>query len=425
MTAALDAPLFARQMARFAPFEPRPVLAVGVSGGADSLALVHMADAWARDRGGHAVALTVDHGLRPESAEEARQVAAWLADAGIAHRILAWGGPKPATGIQDAARRARQALLGGWCRANGVLHLLLAHHRGDQAETVALRREDRSGPDGLAGMALETSTDWGRILRPMLDQPKSILTAWLATRGLTWIEDPSNLDERHSRVRLRRRIAEDATEAALGDQASRDGAARRARARQVAAALAEGVALRPAGWARISRSLTALPDDVARAALARTIVSIGNLDYAPRGERLDRLLAHLRTDDNRARTLGGCRVAPDRNGWLVAREAAALPPDVSFIDGTASWDRFVVTLPAGLSGAGLSLGALGSAKMSGVGTVVPAPARPGLAAIRDLDGIVAVPHVGWVRPGADPSLRDAVAWTFPRQGLAGAEFAVV
>lgn len=423
MTGAPDAAVFARLMARFEPFEPAALMAVGVSGGADSLALALLADAWARSRGGRIHALTVDHGLRPASAAEARQVGSWLAARGIAHEILTWDGPKPATGIQATARLARLGLLGDWCRRAGVLHLLLAHHRGDQAETLAIRREDRSGPDGLAAMAAEAPTDWGRLLRPLLDLPKPLLAEVLSAAGQDWIEDPSNRDERHARVRHRRAIAEAASEAALAAEARARGLARSERDRRVADVLAAHVTLEAAGWATLDATFADLPEDLARAALARVIVTVGNLPYPPRGERLERLLDHFKDRTGPARTLGGCRIARHRDGWIICREIASLPPDVSFIERRAAWDRFVVTLPIGVSTGGLSLGALRAARPAGL-EILPGAARSALPAIRDLDGVLAIPHLRWVRPGADRKLEGATVWTFPRQGLAGAGFAV-
>jgi tRNA(Ile)-lysidine synthase len=420
----LDGAAVARLMARFEPFEPSPILAVGVSGGADSMALALLADAWAKARGGRLLALTVDHGLRAEAADEARQVAGWLSQRGIAHETLVWIGAKPATGIQAAARQARLALLGERCRAGGILHLLLAHHRGDQAETLALRREDRSGPDGLAAMAAETATPWGRVLRPLLGEPKSALTVFLGRAGQPWIEDPSNLDVRHARVRLRQRIADEASESALADTAGTHGRDRIARERAVADALARHVGFDAAGWARLAPALLDQPDDLFRAAIARVVVAIGNLDYPPRGDGLDRLVAHLKSGDRRARTLGGCRLLPRHESWLVVREPASLPPRASFIDGVAAWDRFIVKLGDGVGGHGLSLGPLGTDLPSGDPQKIPVAARPALPAIHDLDGVVAVPHLGWVRQGVEIKLEGATSWIFPRQALARAEFAV-
>jgi tRNA(Ile)-lysidine synthase len=422
MAEALDASGFARLMTRFEPFEAAPTLAAGVSGGPDSLALALLAAGWARARSGRLVALTVDHGLRPESAAEAAQVAAWLAGNGIAHESLAWRGAKPGSGVQAAARAARHHLLGSWCEDNRVLHLLLAHHRGDQAETLALRREDGSGPEGLAAMAAETATSWGRILRPLLPLPKSALTGFLAGRGQPWIEDPSNRQRRHARVRLREAIAAAGNEAALAAEAGGFGRDRVVREAEIAMSLARLVRFHPAGWAEIGVGLADLPEALASAVLGRVVVAVGDRDYRPRGERLAKLLQALRTA-RRGRTLGGCRIILHRGAWVVARESVALPPPAAFRGRRAAWDRFVAILPAGLDPAAYTLGPLGTARPPGVDPV-PGLVRPVLPALADLDGVVAVPHFGWVRPGADPRLRQVLVRTVPRQGLAQAEFAV-
>src|SRR5690606_9469224 len=115
------------------PFEPRPHLAAAVSGGADSTALLLLAHQWASERGGRITTLTVDHGLRPEARAEAQSVARLCAERGIEHHILTCP-PFPGGATQEEAREARYGLLTGWCRERHALHLLLAHHRDDQAE---------------------------------------------------------------------------------------------------------------------------------------------------------------------------------------------------------------------------------------------------------------------------------------------------
>jgi tRNA(Ile)-lysidine synthase len=232
---------FAALMAPFAPFEPRPLLAVAVSGGGDSMALALLADAWARARGGAVTALTVDHGLRPEAAAEAAQVAAWCAARGIAHVILTHTGPVPRSGVQAAARAARYRLLEAWCRAHRVLHLLLAHQRDDQAETVAIREAAGSGLDGLAGMAAISERDAVRLLRPLLEVPRARLRDVLIGRDQEWIEDPSNRNPAFTRVRVRGdlgRAAPGSSAAHLAATAARLGRARAAREAEDAAALA-------------------------------------------------------------------------------------------------------------------------------------------------------------------------------------------
>ncbi len=114
------------------PFEDRPHIAIAVSGGADSMCLALLAGPWAERRGGRAVALTVDHGLRPEAREEALQVGSWMKGQGFEHQVLKWTGPKPTSGVQAHARRGRYQLLSSWCRQKGFLHLMLGHTQDDQ-----------------------------------------------------------------------------------------------------------------------------------------------------------------------------------------------------------------------------------------------------------------------------------------------------
>src|SRR5690242_4383018 len=167
---------FAALMARFEPFEARPRLAVAVSGGADSMALVLLARDWAEVRGGALTALTVDHRLRKAAAAEAVQVGRWLAERGIDHQVLVRDDGHGSGGVQAAARDARYRLLEAWCRKTGALHLLVGHHREDQAETLLLRLARGSGVDGLAGMAMLAERAACRVLRPLLGVARARLT---------------------------------------------------------------------------------------------------------------------------------------------------------------------------------------------------------------------------------------------------------
>ena len=154
-------------MERLGPFEASPHIAAGVSGGADSMALAVLLHAWAGARGGRVTALTVDHGLRPEAAREARRAGRTLRSLGIGHRSLRWEGPSPTANLQAEARRIRYGLLEDWCARHGVLQLALAHHRDDQAETLLLRLGRGSGLDGLAAMSPVSARAHIRLLRPL------------------------------------------------------------------------------------------------------------------------------------------------------------------------------------------------------------------------------------------------------------------
>ena len=193
---------FSALMAPLGPFEPAPHVAVAVSGGADSLSLALLLRDWAAEQGGRVTALVVDHGLRPGSAAEARRVRRQLTGLGLAAKCLTWPGPAPQSNRQALARAARYRLMADWCRRQSVLHLALAHHLDDQAETLLLRLGRGSGLDGLAAMPPLRELPEVRLLRPLLPVPKARLVAGLRTAGLTWVEDPSNRDPSHARVRL-------------------------------------------------------------------------------------------------------------------------------------------------------------------------------------------------------------------------------
>lgn len=334
---------FDAAMAGFGGFEPQPLLAVGVSGGADSLALLRLTDAWCRERGGAVLAITFDHRLRPESAAEAARLGGWLAGLGIAHRILVWEGEKPETGIEAAARQARHAALEAACRAEGVLHLLFAHHAGDQRETVTMRAARGPGP-GEAGMAALDARRDVRVLRPLLGFEKAELEAFCRALGQPWIEDPSNASDAFERNRVRKRLATLPKErlAAL-DAAIADAQARRA------AAEAERTA-RIQAWTRISslgfawvdmEAWRAAPHDAAadRGFLAALLRCIGGGGYAPPRLALDRACETLLA--GQGATLAGCVLRPGGGGLWILREcrSAAPPPRPDAV----LWDgRFAV-----------------------------------------------------------------------------------
>ncbi len=426
---------FAAWLDRFPPFEQSPRLAVAVSGGSDSLALALLADDWARARGGSAIALTVDHGLRSSSAAEAATVGEWLRPRGIAHDVLTWQGPKPKTAVQATARDARRDLLVAFCRKQRILHLLLGHQQDDQAETLMLRLAADSGRDGLAAMAAVVETPGLRILRPLLDIPRARLAATLVARGQHWVSDLSNLDPRFARVAARNLATAPEDFAAT----ARDfAAARSTREKDVAVLLARSVAIYPEGWAAIDReSLVAAVPDICRRALARVLMVIGGNDYAPRGERLDRLHdAIVRNDLQRGRTLAGCRVMPRKDGILVLRESAAAGSALPVADpGVYVWDgRFAVVIAGSGDPARHALRALGPDGWSALAKAdkalrdlpIPAAVRPTLPALWDLEGVKEVPHLLYRRRGGDPDSVRAVSVAFrPVHGLAGAGFGVL
>ena len=309
-------------MSSLGPFEKRPRLAVAVSGGADSLALVLLADRWARARDGEAVALTVDHRLRTASSSEALQVARWLARRGIACRRLIWrrSAGRPSSALQAKAREARYRLLLDWCRRHSILHLALAHHAGDQAETVVMRLT-RGGLDGLAGMPSVASRDGVRLIRPLLAVAPHRLQATLLAAGQPWIDDPSNRNEAFERIRWRKRIAPGLAPT-IAAAAAEIGRERRRREQAVANLLADA-RVHASGFVTLPLEtlITAAPD-IATKALGRVLVTVGGDPHPPRQEALQRLLAGL-SSGREGRTLGGCWVLARTGLLLVCREPDA------------------------------------------------------------------------------------------------------
>ena len=184
------------------------VVAVGVSGGADSLALVLQAAEELAVFGRKIVALTVDHGLRPTSRLEAEYVAGLMQKYGIEHHILTWTGKKPTTGIEEAARQARYALIAEWCSQNNVRVLLTAHHDKDQAETFLMRLQRGSGLEGLCGIREYSVRDGLVILRPLLAVNPENLRDYLRQRAIVWVEDESNRDTTFLRGKIRQYLPE-------------------------------------------------------------------------------------------------------------------------------------------------------------------------------------------------------------------------
>lgn len=274
--------------ALFHDLEALPAVLLAVSGGPDSTALMLLVTRWRAGlaRGPKLIAATIDHGLRPESAAEARAVAKLARTLGIAHRTLRWNGKKPATGLQEAAREARYRLLAKAAREAGASAIVTAHTLDDQAETVLIRLSRGSGAAGLSGMRrvrpLHTDAAANCVLiRPLLSIPKSRLIATLRAENILFAEDPSNRDPRFTRARLRglmpvlaeegldaRRLALMAERLARADAALED-IATRTYTRMAERAESGRIAL-------LRVDFTALPAEIRLRILARAIGEIGN-----------------------------------------------------------------------------------------------------------------------------------------------------
>lgn len=284
--------------------------AIALSGGPDSLALAVLLADIAPVR-----AFIVDHGLREESAREARLVQRHARERGITAHILRWQGEKPASGIMAAAREARYRLLIEAAHKHKCSHLFLAHHLDDQLETVAMRHEEGSGWLGLAGMPALSRLGNVTLVRPTLDVPKAVLEATCRVRGLQAVQDPSNRNPRYARARLRL-SGRDLT---VMQERQREAALRRnALLRSLHAEEGKSYRLQN-GWAELTLDRSNLGNEEKAELLRALLQSVGQDNQPIRLEALKRALARLKA--GQGATLAGCILT----SGLIVREPAAIP----------------------------------------------------------------------------------------------------
>lgn len=351
---------------------PMSGLVMAVSGGSDSLSLLIAAKIHA-DRhwpGVNLMAVTVDHGLRPESADEARGVAQFCAQRGISHRTMTWRGEKPVTALSVAAREARYGLLAQAAEEIGTDCILTGHTMDDQAETVVMRAQRGAGA-GLAGMARATLYDervW--IVRPLLNQRRTHLRAFLTTHGVRWFDDPSNENVAYERARTRARMADGDVEiAAVAAKAA--GEERRARSAACAALLGDHVSMPARGLFRIERSLRGVERVASIQALRVLLACVGGRAYLPDHQRVEALRDKILAGRGRV-SLSRAVVDARTDAVWMYREARGLPTAVAS-SGTMLWDgRWRIS--AGGGSADLHVAAQG--RTAGVGCEAQKPEIP-------------------------------------------------
>jgi tRNA(Ile)-lysidine synthase len=343
--------------ALFAPLGRFSRVALAVSGGPDSLALAYLAARWrtAQTDGPALSVLTVDHGLRRTSRGEAEMVARFASELGLPHSILTWerSGAR-GTSLHARARAARYDLMAAHCHASTIPALATAHHLDDQAETFLMRLKRGSGLDGLAAIPERGSWAGIAVLRPLLEMPKARLVATLDAAGIAFVSDPSNVDPRFERARLRASSAALATlgltPEALALSARRLRRAREALDRAAQEFLAINSEISEAGYALVAGdALAAAPREIALRALAQLIGAVGGSETAVRLAKLEALLAALQANPSKPHTLGRCRIEPYAGRVGIFREvrAAGLPIAELLPGQKLLWDnRFSIELAA-------------------------------------------------------------------------------
>ena len=401
-----------------------PRVAVAVSGGPDSMALALLVHHWVQQRGGRCIALTVDHCLRAESSWEAQKVAVWMRDCGIVHEILTPENPPPSGAGQAWARQCRYSLLEEWCRGAGIVHVLLAHHRRDQEETLLIRQESGSGRLGLSGMPAVSTKDYVRLLRPFLEVSPNDLRVFLKAKNQQWIEDPSNKDSRYARGRLRSGIAGGACAEAITTSrkpvvqpfSPQD---RFVFEKGVDALLAQTAVISHFGFAHLDVDrLQRAPLDVSVCCMRRVLACIGGLEYLPSEKKSQDVLVGLFScSSRRGYSLGRCLVRPCGGGALVVREERGmLSRNMDSFQREFLWDgRFLVTkkqvdpcafMVSPLGGRGVEV-VQSSGAFSDLWSSIPKLVWPTLPALWKGKVLAYVPYVGYVSEEARVSLATA------------------
>ncbi len=403
--------------ALFSPLDiaARKSVIVAISGGSDSTALLlllkaHLDHAALATR---LVAVTVDHALRSGSDTEATEVGALCARLGIAHRIVTWSGAKPATGIPEAAREARHALLAEVADIEGTDLVLTGHTADDQAETVLMRQargDDSTGRRGLAGIAPATLFD-GRIwfARPLLGARRSDLRQYLSDRNIGWIDDPTNLDVRYERPRQRKALSGPDGEIAIGDALTlaTTSSELREKAGIEAARLIDALVSQAApGLLVLKPDFFHAPGRQASIYALRILLAVaGGSAQLPDEERAAWLHHRLSAGELNRDTLSGVLVDARKTGVFLTRELRCLPDRKAPPEG-AIWDgRYrIVSAPGSRRPTKLESVVDGAPKslLRHAAATLPQPA----------DGIFAIPVVApWARylPSFDLASACAVA----------------
>jgi len=313
---------------------------VAVSGGGDSMALLHLAHRFSQHVGIQLHAVTIDHQLRAQSALEAAMVADVCAQLSVPHDVIRWDKADVAGNLSAAARDARYALIAGWAQQMQIADVLLGHTKNDQAENFLMALTRSAGIDGLSAMARRFRTGHVTFARPLLNTNRQDLRDYLVRFGIGWVDDPTNEDDKYLRARMRKAMpvlnALGISEDNLLEVSVHARSTRAALEHQVVMA-AEDHATFDRGDLVIKRAhqgRSMFPEIERR--LTRKIVQwVGQAPYPPRQSSLDHAMTELRA--NTSVTIGGCILTPDVHTWRITREHNAVKDTVA--DTRDLWDE--------------------------------------------------------------------------------------
>ncbi|MCA0938416.1 tRNA lysidine(34) synthetase TilS [Salipiger pacificus] len=360
MSASLDQRFAEAMGAALGPDFPESI-ALAVSGGGDSMAMLTLAHNWTHVWGVRLRVVTVDHGLRPEAAAEAEMVAQTCAELGWEHQTLRWHWDGLGN-LMDSARRARLSLIDGW--RGETRDVLLAHTADDVAESFLMRLSRGAGVEGLSAMRALREVRLGegapmRIVRPCLGMRRAELRHYLRVLQGQWVDDPSNDDDGYERVRARKLVARLEAEGSLtgadlagaANRMARASEALRARAAQVWGEIAAEVPPQRCGDLLFDQTaFQGIERDTQLRLLSAALRYVSGAEYPPREAPLETLLDRLLGGGGG--TLHGCETRIERGRIAVFREFAAVQNLSVVAEANALWDgrwRLARTVSEGLT----------------------------------------------------------------------------
>jgi tRNA(Ile)-lysidine synthase len=374
-------------------------IAIAVSGGPDSMALLHLAQRYFT----HITALTVDHQLRPESNAEAQQVNQWCSTLGIPHHILCWQHEAIHSGMPEKARDARYALMQDWCLRHDILHLFTAHHANDQIETIIFRLLRKSHLEGLAGILPVSSRNAMTLHRPLLNCFKEELLEWLSKEQIPYLTDPTNSSLRYSRNALRVSLSTlpHAQKKRIIQLSNYLHNFRNQLEYKLAESLNLCFAFEQAGYGTLKKSAFLSQPAELQPRMVQIICQHISGNHSPvRSEKIHRLTDALKdSSPPKKHTLHGTVFTPlpDKSGWLVLREKQKIVTRQPLRTGAQCWDgRFLVTYH-GQAKNDVFIGALGTPpkhlRPALEKSAIPKSVWPTVFAVFALEECIAIPHI--------------------------------
>lgn len=330
----------------FLPHPPR-LMGVAVSGGSDSMALLHLLTEFCELHQIELHAVTVNHGLRAEAANEARTVAAHCAEIGVPHETLLWEDWSGKGNMQKAARDARYAKIADWAERKDICTVAVGHTADDQAETVLMRMARRSGLDGLSGMQHRVLRDGITWVRPLLQTRRETLRTYLKENKISWIDDPSNDNDRFDRIKARKALnvlsdlGIDAS--VLAEVAGHLSQARRALDWQTFLAAKQVIKIEAGAMVLDETVLRLQPDEIQRRLFVNAISWVSGSTYGPRRGAISAVMSGLRK--GQAGTADGCHIRRIAARIWVFREYQSVKDIVCATD--ELWDGTWRMVPTG------------------------------------------------------------------------------